>query len=112
MKKIEIITRAEKLEDLKDALNEIEVYGMTVYSVMGCGKQKGFKEYYRGSELNINLLHKIKIDTVVSEPFVEKVVEAAIRVCKTGKVGDGKIFISKIEEAVRLRTGERGEIVL
>ncbi|EIW15835.1 MULTISPECIES: P-II family nitrogen regulator [Pelosinus] len=108
MTKIDIITRPGKLEELKEALNAIGVTGMTVSQVFGCGLQKGHTEIYRGREYNINLLAGIKIEIVVCEVPVEKVVAAAKKVCSTGKIGDGKIFIYPIENAVRIRTGEEG----
>jgi nitrogen regulatory protein P-II 1 len=110
--KIEIITRPEKLDDIKEALNAIGVAGMTVSQVFGCGLTKGHKEVYRGNEYTINLLPKIKIETVVCEIPVEKVLETAKRVLRTGKVGDGKIFVYPIENAVRIRTGEEGDIAI
>ena len=106
--KIDIITRPEKLEALKDALNEIGVLGMTVSQVYGCGTQKGHKEIYRGREYEINLLPKIKIETVVCEVPVERVLEVAQKVLRTGKFGDGKIFVYELSDAVRIRTGQRG----
>ena len=108
MTKVDIITRPGKLEELKEALNAIGVTGMTVSQVFGCGLQKGHTEIYRGKEYNINLLAGIKIEIVVCEVPVEKVVAAAKKVCSTGKIGDGKIFIYPIENAVRIRTGEEG----
>lgn len=106
--KIDIITRPEKLEALKDALNEIGVLGMTVSQVYGCGTQKGHKEIYRGREYEINLLPKIKIETVVCEVPVERVLEVAEKILRTGKFGDGKIFVYELSDAVRIRTGQRG----
>ncbi|MBQ7704576.1 MAG: P-II family nitrogen regulator [Selenomonadaceae bacterium] len=106
--KIDIITRPEKLESLKDALNEIGVLGMTVSQVYGCGTQKGHKEVYRGREYEINLLPKIKIETVVCEIPVERVLEVAQKILRTGKFGDGKIFVYELTDAVRIRTGQRG----
>ncbi|MCC5466609.1 P-II family nitrogen regulator [Pelosinus sp. Bkl1] len=108
MTKIDIITRPGKLEELKEALNAIGVTGMTVSQVFGCGLQKGHTEIYRGKEYNINLLAGIKIEIVVCKVPVEKVVAAVKKVCSTGKIGDGKIFIYPIENAVRIRTGEEG----
>ena len=99
--KIEIITRPAKLEELKEALNEIGVLGMTVSQVYGCGLQKGHKEVYRGKEFDINLVPKIKLETVVCEIPVEKVLETAQRVLKTGKFGDGKIFVYELNDAVQ-----------
>ena len=112
MTKIDIITRPGKLEDLKEALNAIGVTGMTVTQVYGCGLQKGHTEVYRGKEYDINLLPGIKIEIVVCEVPVEKVIETAQRICRTGKVGDGKIFIYSIENAIRIRTGEQGDIAI
>lgn len=112
MTKVEIITRPEKLEVLKEALNAIGVAGMTVSQVYGCGLTKGHKEVYRGAEYNINLLPKIKVETVVCEIPVESVVETAKRVLRTGNLGDGKIFVYPIENAVRIRTGEEGDIAI
>lgn len=106
--KIDIITRPEKLENLKEALNEIGVLGMTVSQVYGCGTQGGHKEVYRGREYEINLLPKIKVETVVCEIPVEKVLETAQKVLRTGKFGDGKIFVYELSDAVRIRTGHRG----
>lgn len=106
--KIEIITRREKFQELKDALNEIGVEGMTVYDVQGCGVQKGIVTYYRGVKTEIQLIPKVKIDIVVSEVPYEKVLETAERVLKTGTVGDGKVFVSELTEVLRIRTGERG----
>ncbi|MDR3564271.1 MAG: P-II family nitrogen regulator [Negativicutes bacterium] len=110
--KIEIITRPEKLEELKSAMNAIDITGMTVTQVYGYGVQKGHKEIYRGQEVNINLLPKVKIEIVVCEVPVEKVLEVAKRVCKTGRVGDGKIFVYSLENAVRIRTGEEGDVAI
>ena len=108
MTKIEIITRPSKLEELKDALNEIGVLGMTVSQVYGCGLQKGHKEVYRGRAYDVNLVPKIKVETVVCEIPVERVLETAQRVLRTGKMGDGKIFVFELSDAVRIRTGHRG----
>ncbi len=106
--KIEIITRPEKLEELKEAMNAIGVLGMTVSQVYGCGLQKGHKEVYRGRSYDINLVPKIKLETVVCEVPVESVLNAAERVLRTGKMGDGKIFVYELKDAVRIRTGQRG----
>ncbi len=108
MTKIDIITRTSKLEELKEALNEVGVLGMTVSQVYGCGLSKGHKEVYRGRTYEINLVPKIKIETVVCEIPVERVLETAERVLKTGHFGDGKIFVYEIDDAVRIRTGHRG----
>ena len=106
--KIDIITRPSKLEELKDALNAIGVLGMTVSQVYGCGLQRGHKEVFRGHEYEVNLVPKIKVETVVCEIPVEKVLEGAQKVLRTGKFGDGKIFVSELSDAVRIRTGQRG----
>nr|WP_306438789.1 P-II family nitrogen regulator [Lucifera butyrica] len=108
MTKIEIITRPEKLEDLKEAMNAIRVTGMTVSQVYGCGLSKGHTEVYRGMEVSVNLLPKIKVEIVVCEVPVEAVLEAAKKVCRTGNIGDGKIFVYNIDNAIRIRTGEEG----
>lgn len=108
MTKIEIITRPDSFDDLKQALNKIGITGMTVINVMGCGTQKGYKEYYRGVEVEINLRHKIKVEIVVCEVPVDLVVETAKRVLKTGNIGDGKIFIYDVTNVIRIRTGEEG----
>ena len=106
--KIDIITRLAKLEELKEALNNIGVLGMTVSQVYGCGLQKGHKEVFRGKEFDINLVPKLKVETVVCEIPVERVIETAQKVLKTGKFGDGKIFVYELSDAVRIRTGHRG----
>ena len=106
--KIEIITRASKLDDLLQALNDIGVLGLTVSQVFGSGLQRGHKEVYRGQEYSINLVPKIKIETVVCEVPVEKVLETAQKVLRTGKFGDGKIFVTELSDAIRIRTGHRG----
>ena len=107
--KIEIITRPNKLDELKEALNEIGVLGMTVSQVYGCGLQKGHKETYRGRSYDVNLVPKVKVETVVCEIPVERVLETAERVLRTGNMGDGKIFVFELADAVRIRTGQRGE---
>lgn len=109
MKKIEAIIKPFKLEDVKEALKEIGVQGLTVTEVKGFGRQKGHTELYRGAEYVIDFLPKIKLDIVVSDDIVVKVVEAISESAKTGKIGDGKIFIFPMEEVIRIRTGERGE---
>jgi len=112
MKRIEMIVRPEKLEEIKDALDRIGIGGMTVSSVLGCGVQKGRLEMYRGSELPIMLLQKIKIEMVVKDEKVEQIISEVRKVVPTGSSGDGKLFVSEIAEAVRLRTGERGDAAL
>ena len=109
MTKIEIITRPEKLEALKEGMNQIGVTGMSVTQVLGYGLQKGHREVYRGTEYAVNLVPKVKIEIVVCEVPVKKVIETAKTVCRTGHVGDGKIFVYSIDNAVRIRTGEEGD---
>ncbi len=109
MKKIEAIIKPFKLDDVKEALNAIGVQGMTIVEVKGYGRQKGHKEVYRGAEYVVDFIPKIKIELVVDSDRVEKVTEAILSSAHTGKLGDGKIFILPIEEAVRVRTGERGK---
>lgn len=108
MKKVEAIIKPFKLEEVKDALTEIGVYGMTVSEVKGFGKQKGHTELYRGAEYVIDFLPKLKIEVVVDDEIVEKVVEVISNSARTGRIGDGKIFIIPVEDAIRIRTGERG----
>ena len=109
MKKIEAIIKPFKLEDVKEALKDIGVQGLTVTEVKGFGRQKGHTELYRGAEYVIDFLPKIKLEIAVSEDMVVKVVDTITESAKTGKIGDGKIFILPLEEVVRIRTGERGE---
>ncbi|ACX52968.1 nitrogen regulatory protein P-II [Ammonifex degensii KC4] len=109
MKKIEAIIRPEKLEAVKDSLGKFGIHGMTVYQVMGCGTQRGWTEVYRGREYSINLLPKVKVEIAVPDHQVEEVVKLILEVARTGEIGDGKIFVSNLEDAVRVRTGERGE---
>ncbi|MFP3159740.1 MAG: P-II family nitrogen regulator [Hydrogenobaculum sp.] len=109
MKKVEAIIKPFKLDEVKDALVEIGIGGMTITEVKGFGQQKGKTEIYRVTEYVIDFLPKIKIETVVKDSEVEKVVETILKSAQTGKVGDGKIFIYNVEETVRIRTGERGE---
>ena len=112
MIKLEAIIRPSKLDDVKDALDEIGIKGITVTSVMGAGKQRGRTQYYRGQEYVVNLLDKTKLEIVVSDDKVESVIDAIVKAAFTGEIGDGKIFLSKVEDCVRIRTGERGEIAL
>ena len=109
MKKIEAIIKPFKLEEVKDALGEIGIEGMTVSEVKGFGRQKGHTEIYRGSEYTVDFLPKIKLEIVLADNRVEAAVKAITNAAKTGKIGDGKIFVSTIEEAVRIRTEEKGE---
>ncbi len=109
MKKIEAIIKPFKLDEVKDALNEIGVQGMTVTEVKGFGRQKGHTELYRGAEYVIDFIPKIKIDIVAPDDIAEKVVETIQSAAKTGKIGDGKIFVYPVENIIRIRTGETGE---
>ena len=109
MKKIEAIVKPFKLEDVKEALREIGIEGMTVSEVKGFGRQKGHTEIYRGSEYTVDFLPKIKLEIVAADEQVERAVETIVSSSKTGKIGDDKVFVSNIEEAVRIRTDERGE---
>jgi nitrogen regulatory protein P-II 1 len=109
MKKIEAIIKPFKLDEAKNALTKIGVQGMTVTEVKGFGRQKGHTEVYRGAEYEINFLPKIKIELITSDDIVPQVIETVERAAKTGKIGDGKIFISSVEEVIRIRTGERGK---
>ncbi|PWU19661.1 MAG: transcriptional regulator [Verrucomicrobia bacterium] len=108
MKKIEAIIKPFKLEEVKDALGEIGIEGMTVTEVKGFGRQKGHTEIYRGSEYTVDFLPKIKVEVVLSDEKLEEAVSVIVRAAKTGKIGDGKVFVSNIEEAVRIRTEEKG----
>jgi nitrogen regulatory protein PII len=109
MKKIEAIIKPFKLEDVKEALASLGVEGMTVSEVKGFGRQKGHTEIYRGSEYTVDFLPKIKIEVVISDEHQDAAVAAIVKSAKTGKIGDGKVFVSNIEEAVRIRTDETGE---
>ena len=109
MKKIEAIIRPFKLDDVREALSEIGVRGMTLTEVKGYGRQKGHTELYRGSEYKIDFLPKIKIELIAADSMVENIVSAIIKAAKTGQVGDGKIFVSSVEDVVRVRTEESGE---
>ena len=112
MTKVEAVIRPDKLDDVKAALDEIGVKGMTVMHVMGAGKQRGRTQYYRGQEYVVNLLDKIKLETVVPDSLADAVVEAIVASAATGEIGDGKIFLIGVEETVRIRTGERGDTAL
>ena len=109
MKKVEAIIKPFKLEEVKDALGEVGIEGMTVTEVKGFGRQKGHTEIYRGSEYTVDFLPKIKIELVVPDGSVETAIAAIIKAAKTGKIGDGKIFVSNVEQAIRIRTEEKGE---
>jgi nitrogen regulatory protein PII len=112
MKKIEAIIKPFKLDEVKDALNAIGIQGMTVTEVKGFGRQKGHVELYRGAEYEISFIPKVKIEAVVADSIAEKVLAIIIEKAKTGKIGDGKIFVSNIEDVVRIRTGEKGEVAI
>ncbi|MDY6879882.1 MAG: P-II family nitrogen regulator [Thermodesulfobacteriota bacterium] len=109
MKKIEAIIKPFKLDDVKEALNEIGIQGMTISEVKGYGRQKGHKEIYRGAEYVVDFIPKIKIEIVIGSDRVDNVVETIQKAANTGKIGDGKIFVLPVEDAIRVRTGERGE---
>ena len=109
MKKIEAIIKPFKLEEVKDSLAEVGIEGMTISEVKGFGRQKGHTEIYRGSEYTVDFLPKIKIELVVADGKIDAAVSAIIKAAKTGKIGDGKVFVSTISDAVRIRTEERGE---
>ncbi len=112
MKKVEAIIKPFKLDEVKQALSEIGVAGLTATEVKGFGRQKGHTELYRGAEYVVDFLPKVKVEVVVADPMVVRVVEAIERAAKTGRIGDGKIFVVPVEEVIRIRTGERGEEAL
>lgn len=109
MKKVEAIIKPFKLDDVKEALNEIGIQGMTITEVKGYGRQKGHKEIYRGAEYVVDFIPKIKIEVVIENEWVDKVTGKICEAAQTGKLGDGKIFVINIEEAIRVRTGEKGK---
>ncbi len=112
MKKIEAIIKPFKLEEVKDALREVGIEGMTISEVKGFGRQKGHTEIYRGSEYTVDFLPKIRIDLVVMDQQVDDAVDAIVKSAKTGKIGDGKVFVSAVEAVVRIRTEEKGELAI
>jgi len=112
MTKLEAIIQTSKLDPVKDALHEIGVEGMTVLEARGHGRQKGHTEFYRGREYTVDLIPKIKLELVVADDLVEKAVHAIVTAARTGKIGDGKIFISKVDDAIRIRNEERGDTAL
>ncbi len=112
MKKVEAVVRPHVLDAVKTALQDAGIVGMTVTEVKGFGRQKGHTETYRGSEYRVDFLPKVKVEVAVPEEIVEKVIEAVLRTAKTGKFGDGKVFVTNLDDAVRIRTGERGEEAL
>ena len=109
MKKIEAIIRHERLQEVQDALDQLGVSGLTVSEVVGCGRQKGYTEQYRGVRANISLLPKIKVESVVPADIVDSVVEAIASAARTGEIGDGRVFVYPVEQSIRIRTGESGE---
>jgi nitrogen regulatory protein P-II 1 len=112
MTKVEAIIQVSKLEAVKEALHEVGVEGMTVFEARGHGRQKGHTEFYRGREYTVDLIPKVKLEIVLGDEMVEKAVNAIATAARTGKIGDGKIFLSRIDEAIRIRNDERGESVL
>ena len=112
MKKLEIVIKPEKLEDLKSILDESKANGIMITNIMGYGNQKGYKQVYRGTEFNVNLLPTVKVETVIDDDVAEQIVKKVVANINTGNYGDGKIFIYDVEDAVRIRTGERGEDAL
>ena len=112
MQKIEAVIQPSKLDEVKDALIEIGVQGITVLEARGHGRQKGHTEFYRGREYAVDLLPKVKLELVVADAMVEKAINAIMSAARTGTIGDGKIFVSKVDEAIRIRNDERGEIAL
>lgn len=112
MKKLEIIIKPEKLEDLKAILDECRANGVMISNIMGYGNQKGYRRLYRGTEYNMNLLPKVRVETVVEDEISENVIDRVVKEINTGNYGDGKIFIYEVQDAVRIRTGERGNDAL
>ena len=112
MQKIEAVIQPSKLDAVKEALVEIGIEGITILEARGHGRQKGHTEFYRGREYSVDLLPKVKIEIVTRDEMVDKTINAIIAAARTGKIGDGKIFVSKIDEAIRIRNDERGEIAL
>ncbi len=112
MKKIEAVIKPFKLDEVREALSEVGVTGLTVTEVKGFGRQKGHTELYRGAEYVVDFLPKLKIDVIVEDSTVEPAIEAIVKAARTGKIGDGKIFVSTVEQVVRIRTGETGEAAI
>jgi len=109
MKKIEAVVKPFKLDEVREALSDIGVTGLTVTEVKGFGRQKGHTELYRGAEYVVDFLPKVKVEVIIADALVERAIEAVIKAARTGKIGDGKIFVTNVEQAVRIRTGESGE---
>ena len=112
MKKVEAIIRPDRLQAVQDALDALGASGLTVTEVLGCGQQRGYTETYRGARVNISLQRKVKVEAVVADAAAESVVEAISGAARTGEIGDGKIFVMPVEDAIRIRTGERGEEIV
>ncbi len=112
MKKIEAIIKPFKLDEVREALQEMGASGLTVTEVKGFGRQKGHTELYRGAEYTVDFLPKVKVEVVVADAMVDKAIDAIIKAARTGKIGDGKVFVSKVDEAVRIRTEEKGELAI
>jgi nitrogen regulatory protein P-II 1 len=112
MKKIEAIIKPFKLDEVKEALNAIGIHGMTITEVKGFGRQKGHVEVYRGTEYEVNFIPKIKIEVVIPDALIDKVVSTIVEKAKTGNIGDGKLFLSSLEDVIRIRTGDRGEAAI
>ena len=112
MKKIEAIIKPFKLDDVKNALSKVGVHGLTVIEVRGFGRQKGHTEYYRGAEYAVDFIPKVKIEVVVADSMLPEVTAAIVRSARTGEIGDGKIFVTDLEDALRIRTGEKGDSAL
>jgi nitrogen regulatory protein P-II 1 len=112
MQKIEAVIQPSKLDAVKDALVEIGIYGMTISDVRGHGRQKGHTELYRGREYSVDLLPKVKLEVVVIDELLDKALQTIVKTAQTGKIGDGKIFVTRVDQAVRIRNDERGDIVL
>jgi nitrogen regulatory protein P-II 1 len=109
MKKIEAVVKPFKLDEVREALSEIGVTGLTVTEVKGFGRQKGHTELYRGAEYVVDFLPKVKVEVIVGDALVDRAIEALVKAARTGKIGDGKIFVTRVEQVIRIRTGESGE---
>ena len=112
MKLVKCIVQPHKLDDVKEAITALNIHGMTVSEVKGFGRQKGHKEVYRGAEYTVDFVPKVEIEVVVADAMVQQVIDAAVKAARSGKVGDGKIFVLNVEQVVRIRTGESGEAAL
>lgn len=112
MKKVEAVIRPDKLQEVQDALDALGTSGLTITEVLGCGAQRGYTEMYRGARANISLQRKVKVEAVVADAVVEAVVRAIAEAARTGEIGDGKIFVIPVEDAIRIRTGETGEEIV